>query len=124
MKVLADPGVNKTMRDMFDETVKGAHMLTLATLGLRDLYGKKEIHKSDDLKGVKVRIQATATEDAMFPAYGAQTVHMPFGDVYTALQTGVVEMAENGVKKRPFKHKMKGIKLGKSYYDNLNMAMS
>ena len=97
MKVLADPGVNKTMRDMFDETVKGAHMLTLATLGLRDLYGKKEIHKSDDLKGVKVRIQATATEDAMFPAYGAQTVHMPFGDVYTALQTGVVEMAENGV---------------------------
>ena len=97
MKVLADPGVNKTMRDMFDETVKGAHMLTLATRGLRDLYGKKEIHKSDDLKGVKVRIQATATEDAMFPAYGAQTVHMPFGDVYTALQTGVVEMAENGV---------------------------
>ena len=97
MKVLADPGVNKTMRDMFEETVKGAHMLTLATLGLRDLYGKKEIHKSDDLKGVKVRIQATATEDAMFPAYGAQTVHMPFGDVYTALQTGVVEMAENGV---------------------------
>ena len=33
----------------------------------------------------------------MFPAYGAQTVHMPFGDVYTALQTGVVEMAENGI---------------------------
>jgi TRAP-type C4-dicarboxylate transport system substrate-binding protein len=33
----------------------------------------------------------------MFPAYGAQTVHMPFGEVYTALQTGIVEMAENGV---------------------------
>jgi TRAP-type transport system periplasmic protein len=97
MKVLADPGVTKTMHDMFEETVKGAHMLTLATLGLRDLYGKKEIRKVDDLKGVKVRIQATATEDAMFPAYGAQTVHMPFGDVYTALQTGVVEMAENGI---------------------------
>ena len=97
MKVLADPGVTKTMRDMFEETVKGAHMLTLATLGLRDLYGKKEIRKVDDLKGVKVRVQATATEDTMFPAYGAQTVHMPFGDVYTALQTGVVEMAENGV---------------------------
>ena len=31
------------------------------------------------------------------PAYGAQTVHMPFGDVYTALQTGVVDMAENGI---------------------------
>jgi TRAP-type C4-dicarboxylate transport system substrate-binding protein len=33
----------------------------------------------------------------MFPAYGAQTVHMPFGDVYTALQTGIVAMAENGI---------------------------
>ena len=33
----------------------------------------------------------------MFPAYGAQTVHMPFGSVYTSLQTGVVDMAENGV---------------------------
>lgn len=97
MKVLADPGVNKTMHDMFEDTVKGAHMLTLATLGLRDLYGKKEIRKLEDIKGVKVRIQATATEDVMFPAYGAQTVHMPFGDVYTSLQTGVVEMAENGI---------------------------
>jgi TRAP-type C4-dicarboxylate transport system substrate-binding protein len=33
----------------------------------------------------------------MFPAYGAQTIHMPFGDVYTSLQTGVVEAAENGI---------------------------
>jgi len=96
-KALADPAVTKAMRDMFGDSVKGARVLSLATLGLRDLYGKKEIHKVEDLKGVKVRVQATATEDAMFPAYGAQTVHMPFGDVYTALQTGVVEMAENGI---------------------------
>ena len=96
-KVLADPGITRAMRDMFGETVKGARVLSLATLGLRDLYGKKEIRKVEDLKGVKVRVQATATEDAMFPAYGAQTVHMPFGDVYTALQTGVVDMAENGI---------------------------
>src|SRR5271169_5026529 len=41
--------------------------------------------------------QATATEDLMFPIYGAQTVHMPFGSVYTSLQTGVVDVAENGV---------------------------
>ena len=96
-KALADPGVNKAMKDMFNDTVKGAHVLTLATLGLRNLYGKKEIHSMADLKGVKVRVQATATEDAMFPAYGAQTVHMPFGDVYTALQTGVMDMAENSI---------------------------
>jgi TRAP-type C4-dicarboxylate transport system substrate-binding protein len=33
----------------------------------------------------------------MFPAYGAQTVHMPFGSVYTSLQTGVVDAAENSI---------------------------
>jgi TRAP-type C4-dicarboxylate transport system substrate-binding protein len=43
-----------------------------------------------------VRVQATATEDTMFAAYGAQTVHMPFGSVYTSLQTGVVDFGENG----------------------------
>ena len=94
---LADPAVVAAMRALFDETVTGARVLGLATLGLRDLYGKKEIHGISDLRGMKVRVQATATEDAIFPAYGAQTVHMPFGSVYTSLQTGVVDMAENGV---------------------------
>jgi TRAP-type transport system periplasmic protein len=61
------------------------------------MYAKKEIHKVEDIKNLKVRVQATATEDTMFPVYGAQTVHMPFGSVYTSLQTGVVDVAENGV---------------------------
>jgi tripartite ATP-independent transporter DctP family solute receptor len=96
-KALADPRLVAAVRKMFDDTVKGAHVLALATLGLRNLYGKREIHGIADIKGVKVRVQATPTEDKMFPAYGAQVVHMPFGDVYTALQTGVVDMAENGI---------------------------
>ncbi len=96
-KSLADPRVVAAVRQMFEETVQGGHVLALATLGFRDFYGKKEIHSIADIKGVKVRVQATATEDAIFPAYGAQTVHMPFGNVYTSLQTGVVDMAENGI---------------------------
>jgi TRAP-type C4-dicarboxylate transport system substrate-binding protein len=61
------------------------------------MYSKREIHNVGDIKGLKVRVQATATEDTMFPAYGAQTVHMPFGSVYTSLQTGVVDVAENSI---------------------------
>jgi TRAP-type C4-dicarboxylate transport system substrate-binding protein len=61
------------------------------------MYSKKEIRNVGDLKGLKVRVQATATEDLMFPAYGAQTVHMPFGSVYTSLQTGVMDVAENSI---------------------------
>ena len=96
-KALASPEVAQAVKGMIDETVQGAHVIALATLGLRSMYSKKEIHKVEDMKGLKVRVQATATEDMMFPVYGAQTVHMPFGSVYTSLQTGVVDVAENGV---------------------------
>jgi tripartite ATP-independent transporter DctP family solute receptor len=96
-KALADPGVSGAFKEMMNSKVQGARVLALATLGLRYLYCKKEIRKIDDIKNVKVRVQATKTEDAMFPAYGAQIVHMPFGDVYTSLQTGVVDCAENGI---------------------------
>jgi tripartite ATP-independent transporter DctP family solute receptor len=97
IRAIASPELVKAVRAMFDDTVKDAHVLTLTTLGLRNLYGKKEIHNIDDIKGEKVRVQATPTEDTMFPAYGAQTVHMPFGSVYTSLQTGVIDLAENGI---------------------------
>jgi tripartite ATP-independent transporter DctP family solute receptor len=96
VKALADEKVFAAIRDMIDNTVQGIHAIGLGTQGFRYMYGRKEVHKVDDLRGYKVRVQATATEDAMFPAYGAQTVHMPFGSVYTSLQTGVVDFAENG----------------------------
>ena len=97
IKAVADPQIVQAVRQMFDETVTGAHALALGTLGLREFYGNREIHNVGDISGVKVRVQATATEDALFAAYGAQTVHMPFGSVYTSLQTGVVQLAENGI---------------------------
>ena len=97
VKSLGDLKVFEAIRDMIDDTVQGIHVIGLGSQGFRHLYGRKEIHKVEDLKGLKVRVQATATEDAMFPAYGAQTVHMPFGSVYTSLQTGVVDFAENAV---------------------------
>ena len=97
IKAIADPEVSKAVKTMIAETVQGARVIGLATLGLRHMYARREIRKIEDVKGLKVRVQATPTEDTMFPAYGAQIVHMPFGSVYTSLQTGVVDMAENGV---------------------------
>jgi tripartite ATP-independent transporter DctP family solute receptor len=97
VKAIADPEVSKAVKAMIAETVQGTHVIALSTLGLRNMYSKREIHNVGDMKGLKVRVQATPTEDTMFPAYGAQIVHMPFGSVYTSLQTGVVDVAENGV---------------------------
>jgi TRAP-type transport system periplasmic protein len=96
-KTLADPQVSQAFREMIKESVQGAQVLGLITMGMRNMYSKKDIKSVEDVKGQKVRVQATKTEDTHFPAYGAQTVHMPFGEVYTSLQTGVVNVAENGV---------------------------
>ena len=96
-KVIGSPQVVGAFREMVSDSVKGAHVMALMTMGFRNIYSKKEIKSIDDIKGMKVRVQATKTEDTHFPAYGAQTVHMPFGEVYTSLQTGVVNAAENGV---------------------------
>jgi TRAP-type transport system periplasmic protein len=95
--VLADPAVSAEFRAMVKDSVQGAQVLGLMTMGMRNMYSKKEVKSIADIKGEKVRVQATKTEDTLFPAYGAQTVHMPFGEVYTSLQTGVVNIAENGV---------------------------
>jgi tripartite ATP-independent transporter DctP family solute receptor len=97
IKALADPEVSKAVKAMIADTVQGARVIGIATLGLRHMYARREIRKIEDIKGLKVRVQATPTEDIMFPAYGAQIVHMPFGSVYTSLQTGVVDVAENGI---------------------------
>src|SRR5467141_2549300 len=97
VKAMADPEVSKAVKAMIADTVQGARVIALATLGLRNMYSKREIKNIGDMKGLMVWVQATPTEDTMFPAYGAQIVHMPFGSVYTSLQTGVVDVAENGV---------------------------
>ena len=97
VKALADPNIIEAIKAMIDDTAQGLHVIATGSQGVRHMYSKKEIHKVEDLKGLKVRVQATATEDMMFPAYGAQTVHMPFGSVYTSLQTGVMDVAENSI---------------------------
>ena len=96
-KAVASPELNAAIKQMVEDTVEGGHVLTVMTMGFRNIYSKEEVHSVDDLDGKKIRVQATKTEDTHFPAYGAQPVHMPFGEVYTSLQTGVVDMAENGV---------------------------
>jgi TRAP-type transport system periplasmic protein len=97
VKALADKQVIEAIKAMIDDTSQGLHVIATGSQGVRSIYSKKEIHNVGDMKGLKIRVQATATEDAIFPAYGAQTVHMPFGSVYTSLQTGVMDAAENSV---------------------------
>jgi len=96
-RVVNDPTINATFKKMITDNVQGAFSLGLMTLGMRNMYSKFTISGLKDVTGKKVRVQATKTEDAFFgQAYKATPVHMPFGQVFTSLQTGLVEIAENG----------------------------
>src|SRR3974390_3932146 len=63
IKAIGDPDVAKAVKGMIAETVQGARVIALATLGPRKMYSKREIRKIDDIRGLKVRVQATPTED-------------------------------------------------------------
>lgn len=65
--------------------------------GARSFYGKKPTNSPDDLKGMKIRIQQSPTTIKMVKALGSTPTPMAWGEVYSALQAGVVDMAENNV---------------------------
>lgn len=64
--------------------------------GARNFYNaKREIKTPDDMKGLKIRVQETKLMMDLVSSLGASPVAMAFGDVYSALQTGVIDGAEN-----------------------------
>lgn len=76
---------------------KGFIGLTFYDAGPRSFYGKKPINTPDDLKGMKIRVQQSPTTIKMISALGASPTPMPYGEVYSALQMGLVDGAENNV---------------------------
>jgi TRAP-type transport system periplasmic protein len=57
--------------------------------------GTKTINTVQDLAGLKLRVPATPTLQTMFKAMGAAPTTIGIGEVYTALQTKVVDGQEN-----------------------------
>jgi tripartite ATP-independent transporter DctP family solute receptor len=64
--------------------------------GARSMYTvKKPVKTLADAKGLKVRVQQSDLWVSLLEAMGANATPMPFGEVYTALKTGLVDAAEN-----------------------------
>ena len=64
--------------------------------GARNFYNsRREIKSVADLKGLKIRVQESKLMMGLVSALGAVPTPMPFGEVYSALQTGVIDGAEN-----------------------------
>ncbi|MBM7591342.1 C4-dicarboxylate TRAP transporter substrate-binding protein [Brevibacillus fulvus] len=75
---------------------KGLVVVTTNTLyGNRHLMTTKEVKSPDDMKGMKIRVPNSNTYIKTFEALGATPTPMPLADVYTSLQQGLIDGAEN-----------------------------
>ena len=85
------------MHDFFLSSAdNGFVTLTYYTSGARSFYTKnKAVRKPEDLKGLKIRVQDMKSQTDMLDALGGIPVAMSYGDVYTSLQTGIIDGTEN-----------------------------
>ena len=85
------------MHDFFLSTEdEGFVTLTYYTSGARSFYTKdKAIRTPEDLKGLKIRVQDMESQTDMLDVMGGTPVAMSYGDVYTSLQTGIIDGTEN-----------------------------
>lgn len=71
--------------------------LTYYDAGARSFYTSKPINTPEDLKGLKIRVQPSPTAINMVRALGGSPTPLAYGELYTALQQGVVDAAENNI---------------------------
>ncbi len=94
MRSVMDGPIGQEILNAFDE--HGLVGLAYYDSGARSFYNsKRPVTQPQDLKGLKIRVQKSDLFISMINALGANATPMPFGEVYSALQTGVIDGAEN-----------------------------
>lgn len=87
-----------TVTDPIFLTTEDAGFICVTWLdaGTRNFYTlNTPINSPSDLKGLKIRVQQSPTNVAMMDLLGGTATPMGFGDVYTALQSAIIDGAEN-----------------------------
>ncbi|MDF2491969.1 MAG: C4-dicarboxylate transporter substrate-binding protein [Microbacterium sp.] len=93
MEVLNDPEI---VGDLY-ATLEEDNIQTLAAFhgGVRNVYASKAIETPDDLAGAKIRVIGSETNVRMMELMGGVGTPMAQDEVYTAIQSGVLDGAEN-----------------------------
>ncbi len=90
-----DGPVGQKLAEEFEKTTN-IKLLAYWANGVRHMFlPKKAVVTPDDLRGVKVRVMNNEVYIGLFNALGAMPTPMAYGEVYTALSTGVIDAAEN-----------------------------
>ena len=91
--VMEDSDYMEQVYEPTDEA--GFRVVTWYNAGTRNFYAKTPIRTPEDLKGKKIRVQQSPASVSMVNSFGAAAAPMGFGEVYTAIQQGVIDGAEN-----------------------------
>lgn len=89
---LAQPQAAELAKQMEN---KGVKIIGYLDSGSRNFFTQKAVRTPDDLKGQKIRVMASPVMVNTMKALGATGVPVAWAELYTALQTGVVDGAEN-----------------------------
>lgn len=94
---IAQKVLNGPVGDELNEKMIEVGFRNLAFLDMpyRSIYASKPIKSVEDLKGLKIRTLETPAQLELFKALGAAPTPMGYSEVYTALQQGVIDAAEN-----------------------------
>ena len=93
-KAAESPAVQKALFEPLP--ARGLRVLGIWENGFRHITNNvRPIVRPEDLKGIKLRVPGGVWRVKMFQAYGANPSPMPFGEVYSALQSGVMDAQEN-----------------------------
>ncbi|MFO1157298.1 MAG: TRAP transporter substrate-binding protein [Reyranellaceae bacterium] len=88
-------------KEMMGEVEQGAGIKYIGYLGDRPpralTTSKTPVRKIEDLKGLKIRTPEVAAITEAFKAFGANPTPIKASEIYTALQTGLVDGQENGI---------------------------
>jgi len=95
MRAVIDGPIGQEILDKISNSP--ARLVALAWMdgGSRSLYTKKPVRTPADLKGQKVRMMGNPLFVDTMNALGGNGIAMSYGEVYSALQTGVIDGAEN-----------------------------
>ena len=78
-----------------EKTGNNFRIMAYWSSSVRDYYGKKEVKTPADLKGMTIRTQSSQVQQELWKASGAIPTSVAWGELYQALQQGVVDSAEN-----------------------------
>lgn len=78
-----------------EKTGNNFQIMDYWSAGVRDFYGKKSIMKPEDAKGMTIRTQTSGVVKDFWELVGAVPTSVAWGELYQALQQGVVDSAEN-----------------------------